>query len=235
MAKYKLVEINHPLNAPCWRILKKTFFGWVEPSLTYAENATFYDKDEAEKNYDYLTGKTSIKETVLKANYILVFSIIIISCSKPQIESNTYIPKGVDTLPSFVVKVPVRLYLDGLNEYWTGIVKEAVGSWQSLGILDFQIVDRKELATTMVYMYADNPRYGAWGAVPSSESVPGAYIRINENSGLSRSYSLCGVVHEIGHVIGFKHLYSHLSVMNPNAMAYSGFSNFDLQLIKKYY
>ena len=63
---YRLLEINHPLMATYWIIEKKGLLGWYQPCLTYAENATFYKKEDAEKEYDFLIGKTIIKTTQLK-------------------------------------------------------------------------------------------------------------------------------------------------------------------------
>jgi predicted Zn-dependent protease len=168
--------------------------------------------------------------------YILLLSLIIliISCSKSEIETNNQLPKGIDTLPSFVVKVPVRIYVrNDVPGYWREAVFKAVGEWNSLNVLLFKIVGSKEESTTLLYMGDINSV--ALGVLPAREDYPGMDIIISKKGGLNQMQMISVLVHEIGHVVGFHHIYSRLSVFNPLAGNWEGWNEGDISLINKYY
>ncbi len=170
--------------------------------------------------------------------HILTLTLIIylISCSKEQTEQNNYLPKGVDTLPSFVVKVPVKIFInDDVPSYWVSAVKGAVDEWNSLKVTPFEIVGNKSESTTIVYM-DDFSGADAYASLPGSINSPGQDIILNKKTFLNRSQMLYVIVHELGHTIGFRHIYSTTSVMNRvGARNWEGFYGFDITLINKYY
>jgi predicted Zn-dependent protease len=168
--------------------------------------------------------------------YILLLSIILFySCSKEQTEQ-TYLPKGTDTLPSFVVKVPVKIFIDNnVPTYWREAVVKAVGEWNSLNVLLFKIVGSKEESTTIVSM-SDTINAGALGVNPTGVNFPGQDIIISSKGGLNRMQMLYTVIHELGHVVGFHHIYSRVSVFNRlPAINWEGWNEGDISLINKYY
>jgi predicted Zn-dependent protease len=170
----------------------------------------------------------------MKHTLIISLIISLISCSKEQTEQ-TYLPKGTDTLPSFVVKVPVRIYVqNNVPDYWREAVIKAVGEWNSLKVVDFKIVGKLEESNTIIYMYEGSISVAALASVPLDENTPGSYIRLNKNTGLNQSQLVNRAIHEIGHLIGFKHLYSRESVFNFNVRLWNGWGN-DANFIKSYY
>jgi predicted Zn-dependent protease len=168
--------------------------------------------------------------------YILIFSIILISCSKQPIEQNNIpLPKGVDTLPSFVVHSPVKVYVQNdVGEAVKWAVNEAVNNWSK--ILPFEIVDNQMMATTIVSVGDFNDAW-AWGFHPANEYTPGKQILISKYSPLNRFQLANAVMHELGHNLGFHHIYSNVSVMNIDCYKreWNGWGQFDLSLIKTYY
>jgi hypothetical protein len=64
MSKYRLIEVQHPLHVTKWVIEKRGWFGWCEYNAHwgFSEGATFYNKDEAIAEYNFLIGKTTITE-----------------------------------------------------------------------------------------------------------------------------------------------------------------------------
>jgi hypothetical protein len=63
--KYRLMEIQHPLRSTTWVIQKKHWYGWRDYSSLFM-CGDYTDKKEAEKMFDYLTGKTSVKTIQIK-------------------------------------------------------------------------------------------------------------------------------------------------------------------------
>ena len=167
--------------------------------------------------------------------YILILSIILLSCSKEQTEQ-PYLPKGTDTLPSFVVKVPVSIYIENdIPDYWKEAVIKAVGEWNILKVVDFKIVGKLEESTTIVFM-DEISGADAMAVAPASINSPGQDIVINKKTFLNSSQMLYAIVHELGHTIGLHHIYSSTSVMNRvGARNWEGFYGFDINLINKYY
>jgi predicted Zn-dependent protease len=168
--------------------------------------------------------------------YILIILVVFASCSKSEIESNNIpLPKGIDTLPSFVVHSPVKVYVQNdVGDAVKWAVNEAVNNWSK--ILPFEIVDNEMMATTIVSV-GDFDGVKAWGLLPDNIYTPGKQILVSKNSLLNRFQLTNLIMHELGHNIGFRHIYSNVSVMNIDCYKreWSNWNEFDLSLIKKYY
>lgn len=63
--KVRMLKIESVLTGISFRIEIKKFWGWSEPKISYAEDATFYNRADAEKWYKYLTGSKN-KVTIIK-------------------------------------------------------------------------------------------------------------------------------------------------------------------------
>ena len=52
----KLWRIDSVLTGISYRIEVKKWYGWTQPSISYSEDGHFFDKKEADKWFDYLSG-----------------------------------------------------------------------------------------------------------------------------------------------------------------------------------
>jgi hypothetical protein len=58
----RLWECNSPIFGVFFILEKKTWFGiWVQPSITYAEDATFFSKEEAMKWFEHYKSGLGLK------------------------------------------------------------------------------------------------------------------------------------------------------------------------------
>ena len=55
-AKVRMWRIDSVLTGVSYRIEVKKWYGWVQPSISYSEDGHFFDKKEAYKWFDYLSG-----------------------------------------------------------------------------------------------------------------------------------------------------------------------------------
>jgi hypothetical protein len=55
-AKVRMWRIDSVLTGISYRIEVKKWYGWTQPSISYSEDGHFFDKKEADKWFDYLSG-----------------------------------------------------------------------------------------------------------------------------------------------------------------------------------
>jgi len=55
-SKVRMWKIDSVLRGIYYKIETKKWYGWTEPSISYSNNGCFYDKKEADKWFDYLSG-----------------------------------------------------------------------------------------------------------------------------------------------------------------------------------
>jgi len=63
-AKVRMWQIDSVLTGVSYRIEVKKWYGWVQPSISYSENGHFFNKQEAEKWFEYLSGKKDKKKLI---------------------------------------------------------------------------------------------------------------------------------------------------------------------------
>ena len=63
-AKVRMWQIDSVLTGISYRIEVKKWYGWAQPSISYSENGHFFNKQEAEKWFDYLSGKKDKKKLI---------------------------------------------------------------------------------------------------------------------------------------------------------------------------
>ena len=63
-AKVRMWQIDSVLTRTRYRIEVKKWYGWVQPSISYSEDGQFYDKKEADKWFDYLSGNKDKKKLI---------------------------------------------------------------------------------------------------------------------------------------------------------------------------
>lgn len=68
-AKVRMWEIDSVLTGIRYMIEVKKWYGWVQPSISYSEDGQFYDKKEADKWFDYLSGNKDKKKLIALAQH----------------------------------------------------------------------------------------------------------------------------------------------------------------------
>lgn len=63
-AKVRMWQIESVLTGTSYRIEVKKWYGWVQPSISYAEDGHFFSKQEADKWFEYLSGKKDKKKLI---------------------------------------------------------------------------------------------------------------------------------------------------------------------------
>lgn len=63
-AKVRMWQIDSVLTGISYRIGVKKWYGWVQPSISYSEDGHFFNKQEAEKWFEYLSGKKDKKKLI---------------------------------------------------------------------------------------------------------------------------------------------------------------------------
>jgi hypothetical protein len=63
-AKVRMWQIDSVLTGISYRIEVKKWYGWVQPSISYSEDGHFFNKQEAEKWFEYLSGKKDKKKLI---------------------------------------------------------------------------------------------------------------------------------------------------------------------------
>jgi hypothetical protein len=60
----RMWQIDSVLTGTRYKIEVKKWYGWVGPSISYSEDGQFYDKKEADKWFDYLSGNKDKKKLI---------------------------------------------------------------------------------------------------------------------------------------------------------------------------
>ena len=63
-AKVRMWQIDSVLTGISYRIEVKKWYGWVQPSISYSEDGHFFNKQEAEKWLEYLSGRKDKKKLI---------------------------------------------------------------------------------------------------------------------------------------------------------------------------
>jgi hypothetical protein len=66
-AKVRMWQIHSVLTGTSYKIEIKKWYGWVQPSISYSEDGHFFNKKEADKWFEYLSGKKDKKKLIARA------------------------------------------------------------------------------------------------------------------------------------------------------------------------